>query len=113
MKKIVITLVVLFFGTNLTFAQAKDSTVVDVFSPNGDGINDVFTINVINMKTVRLKIFDTNSNLIFKSSAHNVKWDGKDLNGSQVKDGVYLYEMKMEGPDLKEYSKKGKINLKR
>lgn len=113
MKKIVVTIVVVFFGINLMFAQANDSLSVSEFSPNGDGINDVFTFKAVNAKTFRLKIYDTNSNLIFKSSDNNVKWDGKDLNGKQVKDGIYFYEMKMEGKDLKEYSQKGKINLKR
>lgn len=113
MKKIVITFVVLFFGTNLTFAQAKDSLSVSEFSPNGDGVKDVFEFNAINFKNVKIEIYDMNSNLIFKSSDFNAKWDGKNLVGKSAVEGVYLFEQGGEGNDGKLYSHKGKINLKR
>ncbi|MGZ4077735.1 MAG: T9SS type B sorting domain-containing protein, partial [Bacteroidia bacterium] len=83
------------------------------FSPNGDGKQDDFSFNAENMVSMSVEVFDVNSNVVYRSESLYAKWDGKNLKGKPVKDGVYYYIQKAEGLDGKKYEQKGKINLTR
>lgn len=51
--------------------------IPQAFTPNGDGINDIFYVSAICFSAFRMKIFDTFSNsLIFESNDMNIGWDG-------------------------------------
>lgn len=50
--------------------------VPSAFSPDGDGINDVFTVKGINIKEVDIKIFDRWGELIFHTNELSQGWDG-------------------------------------
>ena len=61
------------------------------FSPNGDGINDVFIINgIAGFPNNRLQIFDRRGTRVFNASPYmndwNGVWEGKDL-----PDAIYFY----------------------
>lgn len=87
-------------------------TVPNVFTPNGDGKNDVFTFNAINMGEITLTIFDRWGLKMFESTATgNVKWDGKNKGGATVPDGTYFYIIKAVGLDDKQYDLKGTVNI--
>ncbi len=68
-------------------------TIPNAFTPNGDGINDVF-FPVINCRLdiYRLYIFNRWGDLIFESFNQDETWDGR-YKGSDVTDGVYFYRM--------------------
>lgn len=66
----------------------------NAFTPNGDGINDVFGILTSGMSydSYSFKIFKNNSNsVIFESYDPNEKWDGT-KDGNMQKPGIYTYE---------------------
>jgi gliding motility-associated-like protein len=67
-----------------------DIVIPNVFSPNGDGINDLFTIKSSGLKTYDLVILNRWGNKVFTSTSPKDHWDGKD-NGKPVPDGVYFY----------------------
>jgi gliding motility-associated-like protein len=112
-------------STNSDGTIAYDSVKVEVtgnsslasmptsFSPNGDGDKDFFVFksnNIVNMSAI---VFDKNGKTVYIwDQAHN-KWDGKDLKGKKVKEGVYFYFQTAEGVDGKKYEQKGTINLTR
>ncbi|MFT6845590.1 MAG: gliding motility-associated-like protein, partial [Flavobacteriales bacterium] len=52
--------------------------VPNAFSPNGDGLNDVFTpvINGLTENSYRLKVFNRWGEEIFKSDDITLGWDG-------------------------------------
>lgn len=86
--------------------------VPNVFTPNGDGTNDVFTFKAINMGEIHVIIYDRWGLKMFESTATgNVQWDGKNKGGSTVTDGTYFYIIKASGLDGKEYDLKGTINV--
>ncbi|WP_428656172.1 gliding motility-associated C-terminal domain-containing protein [Runella sp.] len=59
-----------------------------VFSPNGDGTNDTFTIKWQNISTFGMTVL-RNGLPVFKSNALETEWDGT-INGSTPKKGVYV-----------------------
>jgi len=86
--------------------------VPNVFTPNGDGKNDVFTFNAINMGEITLTIFDRWGLKMFEATeTGNVRWDGKNKGGSTVTDGTYFYIIKATGLDDAKYDLKGSVNV--
>ena len=86
--------------------------IPNVFTPNGDGKNDVFSFNAINMGDIYVIIYDRWGLKMFEETATgNVKWDGKNTGGNTVTDGTYFYIVKATGLDGTIYDLKGTINV--
>jgi gliding motility-associated-like protein len=67
--------------------------IPNVFSPNGDGINDVFTVSFgpdLNVISMQGSIYDRWGNLVFSSAGYPFEWDGL-FAGETVLPGVYVY----------------------
>ncbi len=67
--------------------------VPNIFTPDGDGINDVFTLttNVPEaVISVGAQIFDRWGNQVFESEDNLARWDGT-FNGEDVGSGVFAY----------------------
>jgi len=69
----------------------------NVFSPNGDGINDeyAFTSNC-NAKSVTINIVNRWGVIVYENNDPLKNWDGKDQHGMEVSDGVYFYSIKAD-----------------
>ena len=92
--------------------------IPNVFTPNGDGSNDVFFLKVANLSEISATIFDRWGNKVFEStsSTGNIAWDGKNLAGKELPVGTYFYVIKATGKDGKEYDpkdNKGNVSLYR
>ena len=77
------------------FVECESTTteliVYDGFSPNGDGVLDVFTIrNIERFPNHKLYIYNRWGSLVFQNESVTDKWDGK-WEGENVPDGVYFY----------------------
>lgn len=69
----------------------KEIMVPNVFSPNGDGINDKWVISHIeNYQNASFTIFDRYGKRIYRSTTAAVPWDGT-VTGKQVPAGTYYY----------------------
>jgi gliding motility-associated-like protein len=77
--------------------------IPNVFSPNGDGMNDVF------MKGFELTIYDRNGLVIFKG---NNGWDGT-YHGKTADNDVYFYQLSFLNINNQVETKKGYITLVR
>jgi len=66
-------------------------TFPNVFTPNGDHINDTLVATWINLTTLDCEIYDRWGVLIYHWNALNGGWDGKTDNGKEATDGVYYY----------------------
>jgi gliding motility-associated-like protein len=63
----------------------------NVFSPNGDGINDLWVITGIqNYPDCMLSLFDKNGKTIFEQRGYTNNWDGT-YQGKAVPEGTYYY----------------------
>jgi gliding motility-associated-like protein len=64
----------------------------NVFTPNGDGVNDLFKFTgICDRNTYTLKIYDRWGILMFATSDKNINWDGRTTSGKEASEGVYYY----------------------
>jgi len=91
-----------------------DLFIPNVFSPNGDGINDIFgLIPLINFNFWELNIFDRSGNLIFTSFDPLKGWSGETKN-QPAQSGVYAWTLEFQISGIGEFTfKKGDITLVR
>jgi gliding motility-associated-like protein len=67
----------------------------NVFSPNGDGINDEFTpAEVRDLDFIEIQIHSRNGQLIWQSSDYPFYWDGRSIMGGQCPAGVYFWTLR-------------------
>ncbi len=84
--------------------------VPNVFTPNGDGINDVFHIKNSGMEEYNLQIFNRWGLLLFETSAPQLKWDGATNSGEMVPAGVYYFIVKAKSSTTS-YEKNGTVTV--
>ena len=85
----------------------------NIFTPNGDGSNDIFLLKTANLGEINVIIFDRWGNKVYEvnSSTGNIAWEGKNLQGKECSTGVYFYVITASGNDAKEYKVKGNVSL--
>lgn len=66
--------------------------IPNTFTPNGDGINDIFIPVGKNIATMHLYVFDRWGNQLFESDNPNMGWDGT-YGGSVVKNDIYVWRL--------------------
>lgn len=71
-------------------ANCSEITVPNVFSPNGDGLNDTFEIASNGIATYAIAIFNRWGKEVYHSTNPNLHWSGK-VDGSEASDGTYYY----------------------
>ncbi len=85
--------------------------IPNVFTPNGDGSNDVFTVVGTNLTDVNCVIFNRWGQKLYEWDRVKGYWDGRTLAGKEVPDGTYFFIVKAKGIDGKEYFEKGGFSL--
>lgn len=74
--------------------------IPNVFSPNGDGVNDEFMIQYTGDQPVNIQIFDRWGTQIYSTTNKVDGWDGKTATGVDVTDGVYYYSVTIGGREF-------------
>jgi gliding motility-associated-like protein len=77
----------------ITYRNIPDIYVPNAFSPNGDGVNDFFSIATINIRNFTVQIFDRWGNMLYTSKDPFFRWDGA-ANTLPLPEGVYTYILK-------------------
>jgi len=67
--------------------------VPNVFTPNGDGINDFLTIKTNGIHAYDLIIFNRWGTIVHTATATKLTWDGHTVVGTMVENGVYYYHL--------------------
>ena len=78
-------------GTFNVSVIACDTEIPNVFSPNGDSMNDFFRIpGIEGFPNSKLEIYNRWGNVIYQSNDYGGGWDGR-INNEPVADGTYYY----------------------
>lgn len=84
-------------ATHPVLVDIQDAIILpsNIFSPNGDGINDIWLIPLIEYyPDSQIEIFTRNGQSVYKSKGYTPVWDGRSNDGKIVPVGVYYYVIK-------------------
>src|SRR5690606_28567154 len=82
----------------------------NAFSPNGDGVNDVFYVRGGPFETMELKIYNGWGELVFETTDPLFGWDGTH-DGTPEINGVYVYSVIATTTDGLTHDRSGKVSL--
>ena len=94
-------------------ANSAITVLPNVFTPNGDGINDLCAVKGKNLTTFQMKVFNRSGDVIFEAQSIENSWDGKNKFGEDIPIGTYFYLISARGIDGKVYEHAGPITLSR
>ena len=110
-------------AVNAFGCKAEDSMVIivncsdnilyipNVFSPNGNGKNDVFKVRSSGIRELNfLRVYDRWGELVFESSDQNIGWDGT-FKGVQLPPAVYVFYLKAVCGDGFIIERQGNVTL--
>lgn len=87
--------------------------IPNIFTPNDDNVNDIFTVKSIGLETMDAEIYNRWGQKEYEWHTTNGGWDGRTASGVMAPDGTYFYIIKAKGFDEKEYFEKGYFQLTR
>ena len=85
--------------------------IQNVFSPNGDGINDVIKVDGENITKFHAAVMDSKGNLIYEWDSIDGFWDGRDNNNNILPKGTYYLVVTAKGEDGEQHIAKKSIQL--
>ena len=88
-------------------------SIPNVFTPNGDGNNDVFNLKVKNFTSIQVTILDMKGSIVYSWTAADGNWNGKLPNGAEAPKGLYFYTIQATGTDGLIHNKQGSVTLSR
>ena len=97
---------------SVTVIIFEDFDVPNAFTPNGDGLNDVFVVRTDLLSEFSITIFDRWGKLVFSSNDLDIGWDGTFL-GKQQEIGTFIYHIQSKTKSGDELDKSGTITLLR
>lgn len=89
--------------------EGSNLVVPDSFTPNGDGINDSFKAEGVNIESFALMVVNASGKVVFETNNINEPWV---YNGGQLTTmEAYFAVIKARGVDGKDYSIRQRINI--
>lgn len=105
--------VAVYLCDTIDTVSSSSIEIPNVFTPNGDGINDAFQIKFSGMESISYSIYDRWGILIFESNRIGDTWDAHTTSGQDASEGVYYFVLTAKDVEDKEYRKTGFIHLLR
>ncbi|UTW60983.1 gliding motility-associated C-terminal domain-containing protein [bacterium SCSIO 12741] len=83
----------------LAFDDYFNGNIPNVFTPDGDGINDVFDIQLGQRleQCSNISIYNRWGELLFESVENHHTWDGRTFTGEECVSGTYFYVLEING----------------
>lgn len=88
-------------------------TLPNIFTPNGDGKNDILELDASGINDFSLVILNESGTVIYQTQDSNFKWDGSQLNGDPVKAGNFVYFITGKDAEGNLVSKHSRLVIKR
>lgn len=90
---------------------SKIDEIQNVFSPNGDGINDIIKVDGENITKFHAAVMDSKGNLIYEWDSIDGFWDGRDNNNNILPKGTYYLVVTAKGEDGEQHIAKKSLQL--
>ncbi len=90
------------------------SEIPNVFTPNGDGINDTFNFSIVGASNVSFTIYNRWGNIVKNSTlaTHTyISWDGRTTSGEACSEGIYFYTLQYTDAKGDTQKKNGYVSL--
>jgi len=103
-----------FLETCIPVDNASEIEVPNIFSPNGDGINDFFQVKGQTLRTFSGIIVNRWGRTVYEWENwqdYEAGWDGKLSGGTEASSGVYYFIITAVGMDDQEYEIQGPLHL--
>lgn len=84
--------------------------VPNVFTPNGDGVNDEFRVTFRSLESFHCWVYNNWGKLVYEWTDPARGWDGR-VNGKKAPSGTYFYIIKARGTDGVNHNKKGDVSI--
>ena len=91
----------------------KDPIIPNVFSPNNDGANDNWYLDLSGYENISYSLYNRWGNKIYQTCNSVIKWDGRTTSGEPCNDSVYFYTLEATNPYKEKKQYKGYIQLVR
>jgi len=86
--------------------------VPTAFTPNNDGLNDVFEVKGNGVSTFQIRIYNRWGGLVFFSDNLEIGWNGiEETSGEVLDNGTYLYNIHVTDYNKKLWVYNGELNL--
>lgn len=90
----------------------KEPVIPNVFSPNGDDVNESWRITLPNgAKLNNLEVYNRWGNIVFTSEGTIKPWFGRTSSGEACSEGVYFFVLRYTDTKGEEQKKNGYISL--
>ena len=91
--------------------ETDEFFIPSAFTPNGDGLNDLFYVKAnFEPRNFEMIILNRNGERLFQTRDMNIGWDGR-LHGNILPSGMYVYIIKYKDRKGNEQQKQGQILL--
>ncbi|MFN5324533.1 MAG: gliding motility-associated C-terminal domain-containing protein [Bacteroidota bacterium] len=87
--------------------------IPNIFTPNGDGLNDLFLFDEVGIVQLSCSILNRWGNEIYTWDKLEGSWNGKSQDGAELPSGSYVYVVKAVGIEGKTYDLRGFFQLVR
>jgi gliding motility-associated-like protein len=71
--------------------------IPNVFTPNGDQVNDYFEVTTDGTTLYEFSVFTRTGTRIYHSLSPRIIWDGRSIDGKELKEGIYYYVIEEDG----------------
>lgn len=92
-------------------SDSSGVTLPNFFTPNADGVNDVFKPTARGLTSLKVHIYNRFGILVYNWDTVNGFWDGYTTSGILCESGTYFYVLEATGFDGKSYKLKSYLNL--
>lgn len=96
----------------LDVLQGDLAFVPQIFSPNGDGSNDILFVRGSKVREIRFIIYNRWGEKVFESTDKAIGWNGE-YKSKEAQSGVYVYYLDAEIEDYGRLEMKGNVTLVR
>lgn len=85
----------------------------NIFTPNGDRINDYLSISSEGLTDFSIVVIDQNNTIVYRSNDPNFSWDGIGFSGELVPSGMYIYYITARDSNNKLITRHSLLEIKR